>query len=62
MSETQPEMYDVKQLSVILGCSQDTVRRLSESRRMPRSIKIGHLVRWRIKTIHEWIEKGCPRR
>lgn len=43
-----------------LGCSVRHVRRLADSGRMPRPIKLGSLTRWPRSVIERWIEDGCP--
>ena len=43
-----------------LGCSSRHVRRLADSARMPRPIKLGSLVRWPRSVIEQWIADGCP--
>jgi len=48
-SGLQPELTDVRDLSVILG-------------RLPNPIWIGGSRKWRIAELMEWIEAGCPER
>ena len=43
-----------------LGCSSRHVRRLADSSRMPRPIKLGSLARWPRSVIEKWIADGCP--
>lgn len=43
-----------------LKCSSRTVRRLADSGRMPRPIKLGTLSRWPRFIIEDWIADGCP--
>lgn len=41
------------------GCSVRHIRRLSDSGRMPRPVKLGHLIRWRRADLEAWITAGC---
>jgi excisionase family DNA binding protein len=45
----------------LLGCSTRHVRRLADSGRMPRPIRVGSLNRWPRAVIEAWIAEGCPR-
>jgi len=56
-----PAMLTVDQVAGVLGCSPRTVRRLTDSGRMPRPIRLGALLRWPRQTIESWIRQGCPR-
>jgi len=53
------KLLDVKQVAETLNCSTRTVYRLSDGGKMPRPLRIGHLVRWSERTINEWIDTGC---
>ena len=53
-------LIHVEQLAEILGCSSRHVRRLSDSHRIPRPIKLGSLTRWTRVEIDNWINSGCP--
>ena len=44
----------------ILSLSKRTVHRLKASGRVPRPVKVGGAVRWRLSDIEKWIELGCP--
>lgn len=54
-------VFDVQGVAHLLQCSTKTIRRLSDSGRMPRPVRIGRLLRWRRRDIAEWLEAGCPR-
>ncbi|KLU05883.1 hypothetical protein RISK_002515 [Rhodopirellula islandica] len=43
-----------------LNCSPRHIRRLVDSGRMPRPIKLGALSRFQRSVIEKWIEDGCP--
>ena len=55
-----PAMLTVHEVARMLSCSVRTVRRLADSGKMPRPIKLGALVRWSRATIHQWVCAGCP--
>ena len=53
-------MLNVGDVAKLLRCSARTVYRLSDSRRMPRPVKLGALVRWPREQVEKWIADGCP--
>ena len=53
-------LLSVSQISKILGCSPRHARRLADTGRMPRPVKLGALVRWSRQEIEDWIAQGCP--
>jgi len=54
------ELLGVRAVATLLGgCSTRHVHRLADAGRMPRSIKLGTLVRWRRAEVMSWIEGGC---
>jgi hypothetical protein len=48
------------------GCSTRHIYRLSDRGAMPRPVRLGSLVRWRMRTgdpmtgVLDWIDAGCP--
>jgi predicted DNA-binding transcriptional regulator AlpA len=58
--EIKASLVDVKNVASQLSCSARHVRRLYDSGRMPRPVKLGALVRWSSISINQWIEEGCP--
>lgn len=57
--ETVAELLDAASVAELCGCSVRTVRRLADSGRMPRPVKLGSLIRWRRTEVMDWIESGC---
>lgn len=53
---------DAREFGSILGLSVRTVRRLDQTGKIPRPIKIGGAVRWRLDEIKNWLASGCPDR
>jgi excisionase family DNA binding protein len=53
-------MMSVGDVADDIGCSTRHIRRLADSGRMPRPIRLGSLVRWPRTSIQQWIADGCP--
>lgn len=57
---------DVKAVAEFCACSPRHVYRMADRGAMPRPIRLGSLVRWRLRTgdpatgVLDWIEAGCP--
>ena len=68
MSETptttaQPLAVDAKRLAPLLCCSVRQIRSLDAGGRIPSPVTIGaRSRRWRLKTIDDWLQAGCPDR
>ena len=56
-----PPLLDVHSVAKLLACSPRHARRLADTGRMPRPVKLGALVRWNRQVIEDWIKEGCPR-
>lgn len=60
------QLLSVKELAKIIGLSIPTIWRHHEEGIIPRGVKIGGSVRWRLRTgdpetgILDWIVAGCP--
>lgn len=59
-SAVNAELLSVVLVAELCGCSTRTVRRLADSGRIPRPIKLGALLRWRRAEVLDWISAGCP--
>ena len=53
---------DAKRLGDMLGISERSVRRLDSAGKLPRPVKIGGSVRWRLGEVEAWLDAGCPPR
>lgn len=53
-------MLNVKQVAVLLNCSQRHVFRLAQAGSIPKPRKLGTLVRWSRSELEKWIAEGCP--
>jgi predicted DNA-binding transcriptional regulator AlpA len=56
---TPAELLEAPAVADRLGCSVQSVYRLSETGMMPRPVKLGALVRWSRQAIDDWISGGC---
>ena len=54
------KLIDSEEVAEMLGCSARHVRRMAQSDKMPRPIRLGALVRWDRDMIAKWISRGCP--
>ena len=54
------ELIGIDVLAKRLDCSSRHIRRLVDSGRIPRPIKLGALLRWIRADIDQWIAAGCP--
>ena len=57
---TTPQLLTVPDVARLLNCSTQHVRRLADSGRMPRPVKLGVLIRWNRAEIETWLAAGCP--
>lgn len=53
---------DAKRLAELLAVSLRTVRRLDSAGKLPRPVRIGGAVRWRLDEITAWLAADCPHR
>lgn len=65
-AEPAKRLGDVNAVAAICDCSPRHCYRMADSGRMPRPVKLGSLVRWRLRTgdpmtgVLDWVEAGCP--
>jgi len=58
MTATPPALLDVKGLSALTGMSVSTIyRKRSLGEPLPRAVKLGSAVRWRLPDVEQWIEE-----
>lgn len=43
-----------------LWVSRATLFRFRAAGRMPKPVKVGGIVRWRIEDVRVWVDAGCP--
>lgn len=64
--EAAKHLGDVNAVATIYDCSKRHVYRMADAGRIPRPVKLGSLVRWRLRTgdpmtgVYDHIEAGCP--
>jgi predicted DNA-binding transcriptional regulator AlpA len=55
-------LTDAAGVGRLVGLSARSVRRMSSAGRLPRPVRCGGAVRWRVREIEAWVEAGCPDR
>lgn len=55
-----PVLLNVDDVAALLSVSPRTVRRMADNGAMPRSLRLGSLIRWRRSDVDRWIADGCP--
>lgn len=58
---TAATLLNVREVSEMLGISERTIYRLSDSGDMPQPVKLGSSVRWRRQELENWVDSGCPK-
>ena len=53
-------LLSISDLQTALGISERTLWRMASAGKLPASIKIGKLRRWRRSDVDAWIHAGCP--
>lgn len=51
----------IKELAKRLGISERTIRRRVETRELPRPIRLGRKLLWRVAEIKAWVVAGMPK-
>lgn len=49
-------------LAKLLDVDLRTVRKFDYSGKLPRPVRLGKSVKWRVEEIQRWIDAGCPDR
>ena len=50
----------VLDVAEMLNVSSETVRRLTDRGAMPKPVRFGRAVRYRLSDLESWIANGCP--
>lgn len=53
-------LVTAKEFAEMLSVSPRHIWRMKAMGRLPKSIEIGHCVRWKLVDISEWLAMGCP--
>ncbi len=56
----QKLLVDCEDVSKLLSCSTEHVRRLSDAGKMPQPRRLGRSIRWVRSEIVSWVNAGCP--
>lgn len=56
------QLWDAKTFGQRLSLSKRQIFRLNSCAKIPKPIKIGSAVRWRLSDIELWLEWNCPDR
>ncbi len=56
------QLLTAKDAAKICRLSKRSWFRLSAAARIPKAVKIGGSVRWRLSDVEQWLEMGCPNR
>ena len=59
-SAVRNELLNIKDVSLVLGVSLASVRRLDQSGKIPAPARLGKSVRWNRSELTSWIESGSP--
>jgi len=59
-AEVEYQLIEIDSIAQMLKCSTRHVRRLVDSGRIPRPIKLGALLRWIKSDVDHWFIAGCP--
>lgn len=61
-NEPKPLAVGAAELGKLLGLGLRTVRSMDSAGRLPRPIRLGGSVRWRLDEIEAWLAAGAPNR
>ena len=57
--KTEPELIDAQSLAAMLSVSIQSVRRMTDSGRVPGVVRLGRSVRYRRSIIAKWLDASC---
>ena len=58
----EPLALSAVELARLLGVSLRHVRRLDSAGKLPKPIRLGRAVRWRVNEVNDWMAVGAPDR
>ena len=57
--QTSAKLLTVLEVAEICGIAPETVRRMTDRGAMPKPVRLGRAVRYRLSDIESWIANGC---
>jgi len=60
--EPEPLAIDAAEVGKLFGVSERHVWAMNSRGRLPRPIRLGRAVRWRVAELRDWLAAGCPER
>lgn len=57
---SEPLLITAAEVAHLLNVSTRTLWRLLSAGRVPRPVRLGGTVRWRLDEVRNWIAEGCP--
>lgn len=58
----QPMVLSAMRLSQRLGVSLRHIRRMDSAGKLPRPVRLGKVVLWKVDEINSWLNAGAPER
>jgi len=58
----EPLLINASQFAGLLQVSSRTLWRMLSAGRLPKPIRVGGIVRWRVCEVKGWVAEGCPER
>ena len=58
--QTVAKLLTVPEVAEICGIAPETVRRMTDRGAMPKPVRLGRAVRYRLSCLENWIQSGCP--
>ena len=59
-AKPKTRLLTVPYVAEMCGVAPETVRRLTDRGAMPKPVRLGRAVRYRLAEIESWITDGCP--
>lgn len=57
--KTAAKLLTVPEVAEICGIASETVRRMTDRGAMPKPVRLGRAVRYRLSDLESWINDGC---
>lgn len=58
--QCQPLLVSASTLAKMLEISKRSLWRLLSAGKLPRPVRLGGAVRWKLPEVQKWIDGGCP--